>query len=400
MLMIYERYLARQIYLAFVFILFAFSGLFFFFDLIGELNSLGRGNYGFLYAVLRVLLLTPSRFYEIIPVAALISAIYVFATMAANSEFTILRISGLSTSRALRTLLKIGVPLVLVTFLIGEVIGPYTDQLSERVRLSAIGSAVSSDFRSGVWVKDTLRDNSAGERITRFVNVGELLPDNTIRNVRIYEFDADFRLRRIRVADSGRFEPPAGRGQPDHWNLSNVQDTELTGVPAPAIPAAARAASQAPAADATLNPVYQSSTARLPSFRMRSELTPEILSVLLVAPNRMSMGNLYAYINHLQENHQDAQRYQVALWRKMLYPLAVFVMLVLSLPFAYLHSRAGVVGVKVFGGIMVGMSFQLVNTLFSHIGTLHTWPAPLSAALPGLIYLVIGLIVLRRMDRH
>jgi lipopolysaccharide export system permease protein len=102
----------------------------------------------------------------------------------------------------------------------------------------------------------------------------------------------------------------------------------------------------------------------------------------------------------LNENHQDAQRYNIALWRKLLYPFAVFVMLVLSLPFAYLHTRAGVVGVKVFGGIMLGMSFQLINTLFSHMGTLNTWPAPLTAATPGLIYLVLGLVGLKWVDRH
>src|SRR5271155_3165874 len=126
---IYERYFARQIYLTFIFILFAFSGLFFFFNLINELNSVGHGNYKFQYAVLRVALQTPSRFYEIIPVAALISAIYVFAQMAANSEYTIFRASGLSPYRSLGSLLKIGVPIVLLTFFIGEVVGPYTDQL-------------------------------------------------------------------------------------------------------------------------------------------------------------------------------------------------------------------------------------------------------------------------------
>ena len=115
----------------------------------------------------------------------------------------------------------------------------------------------------------------------------------------------------------------------------------------------------------------------MPEYSLRSELTPQILSVLLVSPDRMSMFNLFRYIQHLTENHQDTQRYQIALWRKILYPFAVFVMLVLSLPFAYLHTRAGVVGVKVFGGIMIGMSFQLFNTLFSHIGTLNTWPAPI-----------------------
>ncbi|MCA8048504.1 LPS export ABC transporter permease LptG [Burkholderia arboris] len=380
---LYEKYFARQIYVTFVFILFAFSGLFFFFDLISELNSVGHGNYKFGYAVLRVALQTPSRFYEIIPVAALISAIYVFAQMAANSEFTIFRVSGLATNQALRSLLKIGVPLVIITYLIGEFVGPYADQLSERVRLQALGASVSSNFQSGVWVKDTLAARDNGEQVTRFVNVGSLSPDSTISSVRIYEFDSKFQLQNVRIAQTGSYEPPG------HWLLKGVTETELTPIkPISGQPADA------------LNPVYRSQQVSLPEYRLRSDLTPQILSVLLVSPERMSIINLFRYIQHLRENQQDTQRYDIALWRKLLYPFAVFVMLVLSLPFAYLHTRAGVVGVKVFGGIMLGMSFQLLNTLFSHIGTLNTWPAPLTAATPGLIYLALGLFALKWVDRH
>ncbi|KMY84972.1 putative Permease [Candidatus Paraburkholderia calva] len=380
---IYERYFARQIYLAFIFILFAFSGLFFFFDLINELNTVGHGNYKFTLAVLRVALQTPSRFYEIIPVAALISAIYVFAQMAAASEFTIFRVSGLSTGSALRSLLKIGIPMVLVTYIIGEVVGPYADQLSECVRLKALGSSVSSNFQSGVWVRDTLTAKENGEQVTRLVNVGTLNPDATIANVRIYQFDPKFRLSNVRIAKSGVYEPPG------HWKLTDVTDTQL----ADADPTALNPSD-------ALNPIYRAKETTLPTYSLRSELTPNILSVLLVSPDRMSMFNLFRYIQHLTENHQDAQRYQIALWRKILYPFAVFVMLILSLPFAYLHTRAGVVGVKVFGGIMIGMSFQLFNTLFSHIGNLNTWPAPITAAAPALAYLVVSLIGLKWAERH
>ncbi len=383
---LYEKYFARQIYVTFTFVLFAFSGLFFFFDLISELNSVGHGNYKFGYAVLRVALQTPSRFYEIIPVATLISSIYVFAQMAANSEFTIFRVSGLATNRALRSLLKIGVPLVIVTYMIGEFVGPYSDQLSERVRLEALGSSVSSNFASGVWVKDTLTARDNGEPVTRFVNVGKLSPDSTISDVRIYEFDSKFQLQNVRIAKTGRYQPPG------HWLLTDVTDTQLTSLaPTPAPPGQPTDA---------LNPVYRSKQVEMPQYSLRSDLTPQILSVLLVSPDRMSIFNLFRYIQHLRENQQDTQRYDIALWRKLLYPFAVFVMLVLSLPFAYLHTRAGVVGVKVFGGIMLGMSFQLFNTLFSHIGTLNTWPAPLTAAIPGLAYLALGLFALKWVDRH
>jgi lipopolysaccharide export system permease protein len=380
---LYEKYFARQVYLAFIFVLFAFSALFFFFDLINELNTVGHGNYKFGFAVLRVALQTPSRFYEIIPVAALISAIYVFAQMAASSEYTIFRVSGLATGRALRSLLKIGIPLVAVTYFIGEVVGPYADQLSERVRLEALGSAVSTNFESGVWVKDTLTAREDGEQVTRFVNVGELMPDATISNVRIYEFDSRFRLTNVRIAQSGRYQ---GDG---HWLLKGVTDTALSSI----------AHSSAQPTDA-LSPVYRAAQIVQPEYSLRSELTPQILSVLLISPDQMSMFNLFRYIQHLTENHQDTQRYEQAFWKKLLYPFAVLVMLVLSLPFGYLHTRAGVVGVKVFGGIMLGMSFQLFNTLFSHIGMLNTWPAPMTAATPSLVYLVLGFVGLKWVDRH
>lgn len=380
---IYERYLAKQIYLTFTFVLFAFIGLFFFFDLINELNTVGHGNYKFSYAMLRVLLLTPSRFYEIIPVAALISAIYVFATLAANSEYTIFRVSGLSTGRALATLIKIAIPLVIVTYIFGEVIGPYSDQLSERIRLEALGSAVSSNFHSGVWVKDTITANAAGQSVTRFVNVQKLNPDTTIEGVRIYEFDSKFRLNDVRTAQRGEFIAP------DHWRLFDVSDTQFI-----------RLADNTFAPGNALVPVYKSTLTQEKEYLMRSRLTPEILSVLLVTPDHMAIYNLFSYIQHLRQNQQDTQRYMIALWHKCLYPFAIFVMLILSLPFAYLHTRSGAVSVKVFGGIMLGMSFQLSNTLFSHVGTLDTWPAPVTAAAPGLIYLVLGLLALRWVERR
>ncbi|WP_225721553.1 LPS export ABC transporter permease LptG [Candidatus Vallotiella sp. (ex Adelges kitamiensis)] len=380
---LYEKYIAKQVYLTLSFILFAFSGLFFFFDLINELNSIGHGNYKFLYAVFRVILQIPSRFYETIPVATLISSIYVFSQMAATSEFTIFRVSGLSVYCALSSLIKISWPIVVLTFIVGEVVGPYANQLSEHMRLEALGSSISSNFQSGVWAKDTLLYNGTIAQVTRFINVGELKPDETIANVRIYEFDSKFRLANVRTADSGLYV------RPGQWLLKGVTEVQLHEL----VPTATT--SQDP-----LNPVYKSVKISRPVYQMRSDLTPQILSVLLISPERMSITYLFSYVQHLRDNHQNAQRYMIVLWRKLFYPFAVLIMLVLSLPFAYLHTRASVVGVKMFGGIMLGMSFQLFNTLFSHIGTLNAWPAPLTAVTPSVIYLILGLFALHRVNQH
>lgn len=376
---IFERYLAKQIYAAFGFILFALVALFLFFDILSELGSV-KGQYTLPLALLHVLLKAPSRISEIIPIAGLIGSIYVFAMLASQSEFTILRIAGLDMRRGLTTLAKISLPLVIVTLVMSEWLGPYTENLSDQIRMKALGSSYSSQFKTGVWVKDRLRDEDGSGPIrpgVRYVNVGKIEQDNEIKNIRMYEFDDAYRLLSIRSAVSGRFD------QTGTWILDDVTETRFK---------------EAKQAD-PLNPVYSAQTFSHPIVSLDSEVTPQILSVLLVSPEKMSIFSLGRFISHLRDNKQDAQRHSIAFWKKIIYPFTIFVMLALALPFAYLKVRAGSVGIKVFGGIMLGMSFQLFNSLFSNVGLLGSWPALLTALTPPLLYFILAIVGLRWVSR-
>ncbi|MBU3576146.1 LPS export ABC transporter permease LptG [Polynucleobacter sp. UK-Mo-2m-Kol15] len=376
---IFERYLARQIYSAFGFILFALVALFLFFDTLSELGSV-KGQYTLPLALLHVFLKAPSRISEIIPIACLIGSIYVFAMLASQSEFTILRIAGLDMRRGLSTLAKISLPLVVLTLVMSEGIGPYTEKLSEQIRMKALGSSYGSQFKTGVWVKDRLRDEDGSGPIrpgVRYINVGKIDHDSEIKNIRMYEFDDVYRLLSIRSAVSGRFD------QEGTWVLDDVIETRFK---------------ESKSAD-PLNPVYSAQTFTHPIVSLQSEVTPQILSVLLVSPEKMSIFNLGRFISHLRDNKQDEQRHSIAFWKKVIYPFTIFVMLALALPFAYLKARAGGVGIKVFGGIMLGMSFQLFNSLFSNVGLLSAWPALLTALTPPLLYFIFAIASLRWVSR-
>lgn len=376
---IFERYLARQIYATFGFILFALVALFLFFDILSELGSV-KGQYTLPLALLHVLLKAPSRISEIIPIAGLIGSIYVFAMLASQSEFTILRIAGLDMRRGLTTLAKISLPLIILTLVMSEWIGPYTENLSEKIRMKALGSSYSSQFKTGVWVKDRLHDEDGGGSIrpgVRYVNVGKIEQDNDIKNIRMYEFDDAYRLLSIRSAVSGRFD------ETGIWVLNDVTETRF------------KEAKQLN----PLDPVYTAHTTIHPTVSLESEVTPQILSVLLVSPEKMSILSLGRFISHLRDNKQDVQRHSIAFWKKIIYPFTIFVMLALALPFAYLKVRAGSVGIKVFGGIMLGMSFQLFNSLFSNVGLLGSWPALLTALTPPLLYFILAIVGLRWVSR-
>jgi lipopolysaccharide export system permease protein len=130
-----------------------------------------------------------------------------------------------------------------------------------------------------------------------------------------------------------------------------------------------------------------------------SEITPGILAVLFADPDRMSAVGLATYTKHLAENHQNTERYEIAFWKKLVYPFAVLVMMALALPFAYLHFRSGGVSLKIFIGIMIGVSFQLINSLFSHLGLLNTWPPFATAVLPSVLFLLIAIGSLLWVER-
>lgn len=376
---IYERYFAKQIYVSFGFILFALVALFLFFDVLSELGSV-NAKYTLPLALLHVLLKAPSRMVEIIPIAGLIGSIYVFAMMASQSEFTIFRVAGLDIKRSLLTLGKVSLPIVVFTLLISEVMGPYAESLSERIRMQALGSTFSSQFRSGVWIKDQLRDSDGSGPIrpgVRYVNVGAIDQNDQIRQIRMYEFDPNYRLLSIRSAASGRFD---NRGI---WELNDVSETRFT-----------EKRSNDP-----LDAVYSAQTKVIPKLSLESQVTPQILNVLLISPEKMSIVSLGRFILHLQDNKQDMQRHAIAFWKKVIYPFIIFVMLALALPFAFMKIRSGSVGIKVFGGIMLGMSFQLFNTLFSSIGLLGALPAFFTAIFPPLVYLVLAFLALKWVAR-
>ncbi len=371
---IFEKYLARQIYTNFLFILFALIALFIFFDYLHEVNNL-RGNYTNYLAFIHILLKSPSRLVELIPMAGLIGAIYVFAQMASQSEFTILRMAGLNSSRGLWTLFKIGIPIIITTFVLSEWVGPYCDTKAEEMRSAALNEALGNSLKTGTWIKDKLKDpDGIGPEKPgiRFVNVGNIKNRGEISQIRMYEFNEHHQLQVIREAMSGSYD------EKGFWNLRNVTETRVIEYPK----------------ENPLDTVYRSTSKTFQQQRLQSEVTPDILAVLLISPERMSIINLNRFINHLEDNQQNSQAYQLALWKKLIYPFTILVMLCLALPFGYLHARSGGISLKVFGGIILGMSFILFNTLFSHIGLLGSWPPFITAVIPLGVYLIMAFIAL------
>jgi lipopolysaccharide export system permease protein len=358
-LQLYQRYLMRETLAAIALVLVAFLALFAFFDLINELRSVGNNGYLLQHALIFVALSLPGLVYELIPIAALIGSLYALTTLARHSEITVLRASGLATRDLLLTLFRVAGLLALITFVVGEGLVPFSERMAQEMRARAMSRVIAQQgFESGLWVKDG----------RSFINIRQAMPDASLHGVRIYKFNESSALESVTDAEDATFVPPG------HWLLKGVVRTVLEGE--------------------TSHVEHEASST------WTSAVNPELLSVLMVAPERMSLYGLVNYTQHLVDNHQKTERYEVAIWKKLFYPLAALVMVALALPFGYSHNRVGGGSLKMFAGVMLGILFYALNGLFSNLGVINSWPPFASATVPSALFMLLALGMLWWVERR
>jgi len=366
-----RRLLYADVVTSVVFVALAFLSLFFFIDFVDELGDVGKG-YSALHAALSSLLELPGHLYELSPIAVLIGTIYALSRLAQSSEFTILRTGGLGPGRALSLLMGLGLVFGVLTFLVGDYVAPLSARASVELRAGLKGGLGLG--RSGAWLKDR-RNTPEGERFFS-INVAGAVSNGELRGIRIFEFDADGVLVRRIGAARGHV------ARDSIWRLDEVEVTEWGKPPTP------------PGATMKIE------TRKLPDLEWASTLPAGVVAAAVLPAGSLSTFELFRYIGHLADNEQAAQSYEIRFWKRALYPLACLVMVGLALPFAYLHARAGGVSLKVFGGIMLGISFVLLNNVASHLGLLRHWTPWIVAATPSLLYLLLSLAAFSWLVRY
>ena len=374
------RHVAKEVLIATLFVLVALVALIAFFDLVSQARNIGN-RYSISMALFLTMLKLPSRLYEVMPIAALLGAVYTMSRLASNSEFTIMRVAGLSPFRLAGMMTVPALILIAMTYCLGEWLTPAADMMRNDMDNILFNRKLSArGYSSGVWVKDNVKEQqNAGQATVRFVNVHNLIAGEHSRTGawRVFEFDKDGSL--IRVLHAPEASYISGRG----WHLKDAKVETL------------------PKITHDETPMVEKSSARKDvDLMLPSEMRPEILGVLTIKPERMGISDLWQYIAHLKETKQTSDRYQVALWSKVFYPLAIFVMLAVAMPFAYLNTRSGGVSIKIFAGLMIGISFYALNNIFAFLGVLNTWHPMVVAVVPTSVMLICAAVALWLLERR
>jgi lipopolysaccharide export system permease protein len=286
----------------------------------------------------------------------LIGTIFVMSRLAQNSEFTILRTSGLGPFLALKTMLKLGLAFIVIAFLVGDYVAPTCDQYANAIKVKhGVGSRWSTS-KSSAWLKDSRDDQDL------FIKVSEHSPDGASKRISIFQYAPNGEWVSTINAKSAHLDR-------DQWTLKDIQKFEL------------------PNSD---NGTHISKNI-LTELTFKTQIKNEMILASLLNPNQMKTIDLFTYVRHLKNNGQSSQKFEIEFWKKIFYPLSCIVMIVLALPFAYMHFRSGNIAANVFGGVLIGISFFMLNNISNHIGTINDWTPWISAAIPSILYILISL---------
>lgn len=350
----FDRYIGGVVVTGTLIALLVLVGLDIFFNVIDEIDKVGKGSYTLPVMLQSVLLTTPQNLYELFPLAALLGSLMGLGQMASHGELVAMRACGLSVWRIVRSVLQAGLLILVVAVFIGEVVAPVAERLGQNLRASAIERGVSFLGSRGLWVRD---DNL-------YINVSKVLTRERLADLTVYEFDDEHQLRVTTWAAQAEFRD----GQ---WHLRNIEQSSFDG--------------------------QGVSVSHTDSMVWPSLLTPDLLGIVRLKPENMSAVDIGQLVDYLDENGLDADEYRYAFWGRFMTPLSALVMLFISVPFVFGNLRSVGAGQRIFFGILIGFSFYIFTQLTAQMGQVYGLHPLLAMLLPVGLFMAYGMRAMQRL---
>ena len=306
-----------------------------------ELKDMGTGNYGLKEIFLYLLLTSPRVFYELVPSSALLGSLFVLGTMANNSEIIAMRSAGLSVMGIIRAVMIAGVILVIVAMSVGEFIAPQTERSARLLKTSSQHNKVIMHTRYGIWLREG----------NQFVNIREVKGKSQLSNVTIYQLNSEKKLTQVIHAEKGAF---IGNEQ---WRLTDIARSEIT--------------------ENQIIPTHEDEKI------WKTSIAPDLLKIIVVKPDNLSLIDLAQYISFLKENNQKSKTFEAAFWGRLINPLVIFVMLMVATPFVIGIKRGSSMGGRLMAGVIIGMGFNILDKITNHMGLVYDLNPIIVALLPG-----------------
>ncbi len=316
-------------------------------------------NYALIDALSYIVLKIPTSIYELLPFVALGGALIGLGILASNNELVVLQAAGVSVWRIVWSVLKPTVFIMLLSLLLGEFIAPPLEQLAQSNKAIAQSSNDSISSEQGTWRK-------LGNE---YIHINAIAPGGELLyGITRYELGNNRTIAASSFAESGRF---VDREDASYWQLSNVRKS-------------------------TFEPGSISAQEYLQED-WQIDLSPELLSVLLVEPDRQSISGLFRFAQFFESEGLDSATYFLAFWKKLLQPLATLVLVILAISFVFGPLRESTMGFRVFAALGIGLIFTIVQRLMEPASLLYGFSPLVAVLTPIILCAAIGLFLMQRV---
>jgi lipopolysaccharide export system permease protein len=319
-----------------------------------ELDDIGKGTYGLKEVVYYVALSSPTVIYELIPAAALLGSLFILGNMANNRELIAMQSAGLSVLGIVKAALVAGAVLVTVAFLVGEFVAPLGERMGQKIKLMSQSQNAIMHSRYGLWLREG----------NQFINVRRIQDDGKLAVIYIYEIDKQRHVSSLVYAKQATY---LGKQE---WRLEDIRQSMIS--------------------------TQQMHASNQKQRIWKSSIDPQLFKMVTVNPNNLSLYDLATYADFLQDNHQKSLIYELAFWGRVINPLVTFVMLLISVPFVIGIKRGVSAGSRIMVGVVIGMGFNIIDNIASHMGLIYELNAPLVAVFPSFLVLVVTLLVIKK----
>jgi lipopolysaccharide export system permease protein len=352
---ILSRYVIRNVLgttLLVMLVLLTLSGLYIF---ITQQDEIGVGSYSLEDAFLFVGLNLPKYAFDMLPIAALIGALLALGNLARSMELIVVRAAGVSVARISLWVAGAGVILMLLTGILGELVAPQMEQYGRRMKTFEKYHDYSLAGNRSAWAKD-------GDTI---VSVGQQSGDNRYGGVFVFNFNPQHRLVSVGRASSASIDAD------NVWRLENYRESRFE---------EERVVPRGPA-----------------PAQVRTRLSAEFLGLAVLDPESLPGRGLLSYIRHLKENDLDSRAYETAFWARIARTVAVAIIVVLAVPFAFGPMRSTGTGSRTVVGIMIGVVFFLLAKMLESGGAVFELPPIVIAWAPTTLLALITAIAVSRV---
>lgn len=347
-----DRYIARTVFAAVLMVLLVIVSLDAISALIDQMGET-KADYNVYEVLVYVGLTLPGRIYEHIPFSSLVGCLIGLGLLAGSSELVVMRAAGMSVARIIWSVMRTVFLFIVIAGLLGEYVTPYTDQIAESRRALAQGDRKALESRHGLW-------NREGNV---FMHFNAVLPNGVLFGITRYQFDENGLLESSSFSRRATF-------QGDHWleedgTITNI-DPENSG-------------------NSTFN-----------IRRWNTGLSPDLLNVLVLPPEALSIQKLYSYSRYLEQQGVDSNEYWLVFWQKVLQPLATASLVIIAISFIFGPLREVTTGFRIFSGVIVGIAFNTSQDLLGPSSLVFGFSPLVAVSIPIVICFLVGIVLLQR----